>query len=288
MKKRFISILLTLCMALALLPMTARAVGKGVPAMRNEIRFLVNGKLVGVPATYNIGGFNYLSLRGIAVLLNGTAAQFDVSWDSEYGYAKIETGKPYTGEEVSAGLPETADAGNTGEGFAVYLDGERYTGLNDVYFIADRYYCQLREFAERMNGRKSQFNVYWDEGLDQAVIEPGAWYTGVSPNFVGTAPEIEMAHVSAGTHYLTTATTSGGLKDISATLTKGYYIGKTEITQKQYQAVMGLNPSYFDGIDDGWVGQVPYTLPDGSISYMFDLVHSSGTMPRVPFLGDIQ
>ncbi|MDD4495809.1 MAG: SUMF1/EgtB/PvdO family nonheme iron enzyme [Eubacteriales bacterium] len=288
MKKRVLSILLTVCMALSLLTMTAGAVGKGVSAVRNEIRFLVNGTLISVPATYNIGGFNYLSLRGIAVLLNGTAAQFDVSWDSEYGSAKIETGKPYTGEEVSAGLPETADAGNAGEGFAVYLDGERYTGLNDVYFIADRYYCQLREFAERMNGRKSQFNVYWDDGLGQAVIEPGAWYTGISPNFVGTAPAIEMVHVPARTHYLTTTTTSSGEKDISATLTKGYYIGKTEITQGQYQAVMGTNPSYFDGVDDGWVGQVPVTFPDGSIIYMFDLVHSSGTMPRVPFMGDIQ
>lgn len=156
--------------------------------------------------------------------------------------------------------------------------------MNDIYFIADRYYCQLREFAERMNGGKSQFNVYWDEGLSQAVIEPGARYTGVSPNFTGTAPAIEMAHVPAGTHYLTTY----GQQDVSATLTKGYYIGKTEITQKQYQAVMGTNPSYFDGVDDGWVGQVAVTFPDGSVSYMFDLVQSSGDMPRVPFLGDIQ
>ncbi len=284
MKKRFLSILLTICMALSLLPMTAA--GKAVTATRNPAQFLVNGKLANVPATYNIGGFNYLSLRGIAVLLNGTAAQFDVTWNGTY--AGIETGKPYTGDEVSAGLPETTDAGNAGEGFFVYLDGELYGGLNDVYFIADRYYCQLREFAERMNGKKSQFNVYWDDELAQAVIEPGAWYTGLSPNFIGTAPAIEMVHVSAGTHYLTTATTPDGDKDISVTLTKGYYIGKTEITQKQYKAVMGINPSYFDGVDDGWVGQVPYTLPDGRISYMFDLVHSSGTMPRVPFLGDIQ
>ena len=136
MKKRFISILLTLCMMLSLLPITAGTVGKGVPAVRNEIRFLVNGKLVSVPATYNIGGFNYLSLRGIAVLLNGTAAQFDVSWNG--AYATIETGKPYTGEDVSVGLLDTVEAGNASEGFFIYLDGELYGGLNDVYFIADR------------------------------------------------------------------------------------------------------------------------------------------------------
>ncbi len=48
---------------------------------------------------------NCLQLRGIAVLLNGTVAQFNVSWDGTY--AVIETGKPYTGTAMPAKLAET-------------------------------------------------------------------------------------------------------------------------------------------------------------------------------------
>ena len=33
----------------------------------------------------------------------------------------------------------------------------------------------------------------------------------------------------------------------SVTLTKGFYMGKHEVTQEQYEAVMGANPSYFKG-----------------------------------------
>ena len=33
----------------------------------------------------------------------------------------------------------------------------------------------------------------------------------------------------------------------SVTLTKGFYMGKYEVTQEQYEAVMGANPSYFQG-----------------------------------------
>lgn len=102
MKKRFLSILLTACMSLSLLPMTA--VGKAVTATRNPAQFVVDGRQLSVPATYNIGSFNYLSLRGIAVLLNGTAAQFDVGWDG--AYAAIETGKPYTGERFRRDSPK--------------------------------------------------------------------------------------------------------------------------------------------------------------------------------------
>ena len=38
----------------------------------------------------------------------------------------------------------------------------------------------------------------------------------------------------------------GGLAH-EVTLTKPYYLGATEVTQAQYQAVMGTNPSYFKG-----------------------------------------
>jgi hypothetical protein len=55
------------------------------------------GKPVSVIAAYSINNSNYLQLRAIAVMLSGTAAQFDVGWDGAAGQAVIQPGVAYTG-----------------------------------------------------------------------------------------------------------------------------------------------------------------------------------------------
>ena len=45
---------------------------------------------------YNILGSNYFKLRDIAMLLSGTPAQFDVSFDEETRMVSVTTGKAYT------------------------------------------------------------------------------------------------------------------------------------------------------------------------------------------------
>ena len=50
-----------------------------------------------------------------------------------------------------------------------------------MLIIEDSNYIQLRSVAQMLNGTKSQFNVYWDDTLNQAVIETGAPYTGIKP-----------------------------------------------------------------------------------------------------------
>ncbi|MEG1783128.1 MAG: hypothetical protein RR253_07765, partial [Oscillospiraceae bacterium] len=74
------------------------------PAAAN---FLMDGKSVSVPEAYNVAGASYLQLRSIAVLLNGTASQFNVGWDGTN--AVIEAGKPYTGAANDAALVTTID-----------------------------------------------------------------------------------------------------------------------------------------------------------------------------------
>lgn len=64
--------------------------------------------------------------------------------------------------------------------------------------------------------------------------------------------DIEMVWISAG-HFLMGSptsepgriTTPGNEDQHSVTLTNGFYMGKYEVTQAQYQAVIGKNPSYF-------------------------------------------
>jgi hypothetical protein len=136
--------------------------------------FVMNDKSIVVPQAYLVSGNNYLQLRAIAVLLNGTESQFNVNWDG--AYAVIETGKPYTGEVTATTLQDTSNVRPSSTVFKI--DGNLVT-FSYAYFIdGNTNYLQLREVAEKLSGTKSQFNVYWDSDLSQAVIEPGKAYTG--------------------------------------------------------------------------------------------------------------
>ena len=64
--------------------------------------------------------------------------------------------------------------------------------------------------------------------LDMIWIEPGTFMMG--------SPTDELGRDSDETQH-------------QVTLTRGYWLGKYEVTQAQYEAVMGTNPSYFKGAD---------------------------------------
>ncbi|HBN85769.1 MAG TPA: hypothetical protein DDZ89_18230, partial [Clostridiales bacterium] len=86
-----------------------------VTAVPSKTSFVMNGKPVSVTAAYNINETNYLQLRAIAEMLNGTVAQFDVSWDGQY--AVIEPGKPYKGTVTQTKLQNTTDVRQSGTKF---------------------------------------------------------------------------------------------------------------------------------------------------------------------------
>ena len=79
MKKRFMSMLLALCLVLGLFPSVATTAGERLVAVPSKTSFVMNGKPVSIKQAYNINDTNYLQLRAIAELLNGTDAQFNVS-----------------------------------------------------------------------------------------------------------------------------------------------------------------------------------------------------------------
>jgi hypothetical protein len=60
------------------------------------------------------------------------------------------------------------------------LDGKTVT-FEAAYDIEGNNYIQLRAVAQMLSGTKSQFNVYWDDEIKQAVIETGKSYTGAGP-----------------------------------------------------------------------------------------------------------
>jgi hypothetical protein len=77
------------------------------------------------------------------------------------------------------------------------MDGKDIT-FDVAYSIEESNYIQLRSVAKTLNGTKSQFNVYYDDVLGQAVIETGKAYTGVKPSGAETvAPTPTIAPTPA-------------------------------------------------------------------------------------------
>jgi len=168
-------ILLTICLMLTLFSSSAIA-AETLTATPSRTFFLMNDIPMSISQAYNVNDNNYLQLRAIAVLLNGTEAQFNVSWDGNY--AVIETGKPYTGEATPTLMGNTSNVRTSSTSFKI---DDNVVTLDKVYLIdGDTNYLQLREVAEKLSGTKSQFNVYWDNDLAQAIIKTGEPYTNVN------------------------------------------------------------------------------------------------------------
>jgi hypothetical protein len=110
-------------------------------------------------------------------MLNGTAAQFDVGWDGQY--AVIEPGKAYSGAVTETKLQNTTNVRNSITKFK--MNGEVFTFEDARLIDGDTNYLQLREFAQKLSGTLSQFNVYWDSVAGKAVIQPAVAYTGIAP-----------------------------------------------------------------------------------------------------------
>lgn len=180
MKKRLAIILLTLCIMLTMMPTMSFA----ETAEPSKTNFVMNGKPVSVTAAYMITGNNYLQLRAIAVMLNGTSAQFEISMDGQY--VVIEPGKPYSGTVTQTKLQNTTDVRSSNTKFK--MNGNVITFSDARLIDGSTNYIQLREFAQKLSGTKSQFNVYWDSAAGQAVIQPGVAYTGVAPQSGDTKP----------------------------------------------------------------------------------------------------
>jgi formylglycine-generating enzyme required for sulfatase activity len=68
---------------------------------------------------------------------------------------------------------------------------------------------------------------------------------------------LEMVEVPAGSFLMGDSTIAPPAAPVhSVNITKSFYIGIYEITQKQYYDVIGSNPSFFEGKDDNPVEQV--------------------------------
>lgn len=99
-------------------------------------------------AAYMINSNNYFKLRDIAAMVNGSAKQFEVSWNSAEKRIDLTTGTAYTPVGGELALPGGAATAKQSTA-AVFRNGSRagYTG----YSIAGNNYYKLRDLCRDMN-----------------------------------------------------------------------------------------------------------------------------------------
>ncbi len=154
-------------------------------AKPSQTSFVMNQQAVSVTATYSINDTNYLQLRAIAALLNGTSAQFNVGWDGQY--AVIEPGKAFSSSASNTELRNTTNVRKSNTKFS--MNGEVFSFVDARLIDGDTNYIQLREFAQKLSGTASQFNVYWDGPAGKAAIQPGVAYSGLGPQSSISTPK---------------------------------------------------------------------------------------------------
>jgi len=98
-----------------------------------------------------------------------------------------------------------------------------------------------------------------------------------------TAPEIEMVLVKGGCFQMGDTFGDGGSdeKPVHEVCIKDFYIGKYEVTQGQWQAVMGNNPSYFKGC--GYNCPVENVSWDDAQEFIRKLNKMTGKKYRLPY-----
>jgi len=171
-------------------------------------------------AAYNSGGTGEQSSVVSAVTFIGTptgvtaavasSSSITVSWNavaSATGY-RIYRSTSSGGTYIEVGTSTTTS----------FTD----TGLT----VGTTYYYKVS--AENSDGRGEQSSVVSAQPLPPPITSP----TG-----------IDLVYIPAGTFQMDGSDSGGTSRPV--TLTNGFYMGKYEVTQEQYQAVMGSNPSYF-------------------------------------------
>ena len=168
MKKRFLPLLLTLALCLGLLPTAAMAastaVGSSRTAKPTHDALTVSG-VAQTPAAYRISNANYFLLRDVAMMLNGTAAQFEVDYDAATKTILIKTKTAYTPNGTEKGEVPTGNKTAKVSHDAVMVDG-KLVSLT-MYRIGSSNYFKIRDLGEALG-----FNVSYDDATKTILIDP--------------------------------------------------------------------------------------------------------------------
>lgn len=118
---------------------------------------------------YNINGNNYMKLRDIAAIMDGTQKQFDLIWNSEALSIEMisDSSYSYVGGELVKN-PASADSAllTTND---MYKDGEAIS--LPAYNINDNNYFKLRDICELFD-----IALVWDDDTQTIIVDPDNSY----------------------------------------------------------------------------------------------------------------
>ncbi|MBR5691219.1 MAG: formylglycine-generating enzyme family protein, partial [Verrucomicrobia bacterium] len=157
-----------------------------------------------------------------------------------------------------------------GENFIVTYTGELYQSTDAVKWTAvpgatSPYQVKTGDkqlfFCAKGDAGNKNYTIPLADGvdLDMIWIKPGTFIMG--------SPEDELGRGNDEPQH-------------EVTLTRGYWIGKYEVTQAQYKAVMGNNPSQFQGDDQRPVETVSFYNAIDFCSRLTAIEKAAGRLPE--------
>lgn len=119
---------------------------------------------------------NYLKLRDVAYVLNGSWAQFSVGWDETANAITIGAGEPYASNGSEMSTPFSGDRAYTPNQAAVLVNGQ-IADLAAITLTDDNgsgyTYFKLRDLGQAIG-----FDVTWDGEAGVIVIDTTSAYPG--------------------------------------------------------------------------------------------------------------
>ncbi len=140
----------------------------GKTATPSATKLMVNGRAVSTDA-YTIDGSNYIKLRDLAAMVNGTNKNFEVTWDGATNAINLISRKAYTptGGELAKGDGATKQA--TATTSKIYIDGKDVSLT--AYLIGGNNFFKLRDVMQAFD-----IGVGYDSATGTATIDTSTGY----------------------------------------------------------------------------------------------------------------
>lgn len=156
----------------------------------------------------------FVSLRDFAQALNGTAKQFNVTYDKESGTTDIETGKPYVATGTEGKTDNMKEQWSSSKVADLTINGNKVKYV--VYTIDDEIYIKLASLAPALdinvayNKTKSAFVVDSTKGftVDIKTLDKNGYFSFLHGTIVGNAKTGKVLYSNNATNKAAIASTT--------------------------------------------------------------------------------